>query len=36
MRYGKVHSYNNLFVGDRTAAKYAFMYAIGLAKMPRC
>ena len=32
VRYGKVHSYNNLFVGDRAAKQYAFMYAIGLGK----
>lgn len=30
VRYGQVHSFNNLFVGDRADEQYPFAYAFGL------
>lgn len=32
VRYGKVHSFNNLFVGDKADPQYPFAYAFGLGK----
>jgi pectate lyase len=35
VRYGQVHSYNNLFVGDKANPQYPFAYAFGLGKSAR-
>jgi len=32
IRYGRVHSFNNLFVGDKADPQYPFAYAFGLGK----
>lgn len=35
VRYGELHSYNNLFVGDKADPQYPFAYAFGLGKSAR-
>ncbi|MEN3112654.1 polysaccharide lyase family 1 protein [Uliginosibacterium paludis] len=35
VRYGEVHSYNNLYIGDKADPQYPFAYAFGLGKSAR-
>ncbi len=32
VRFGRIHAYNNAFIGDKTAAEYPYLYSFGIGK----
>lgn len=32
VRFGRIHAYNNVFIGDKNAAEYPYLYSFGLGK----